>query len=194
MLIFTIFAVIIDYSANLAFIRDTLKGRSRPNLVTYGLWGTAPLIGFGIQISEGVGFSSIYTLAIALGPLSVFFTGLLVKHKWKLGTFDLLCGLCSIISLVLWLVLDLEVLAFLFSIISDLFAYLPTIRKLYIEPESETTASYVLAFIASIFAILAALSNPSIFTLLFPLEVFFSSMIGLILIYRKRIFRHIGVS
>ncbi|WP_420115064.1 hypothetical protein [Pseudactinotalea sp.] len=123
----------------------TVRGRARPNLVTWALWATAPTIGFFAQLDSGVGLPAILTLAAGVGPLIVLVAAVLSRHHHaRVGPFDLACGAIAVVALVAWWGLEQAPVAVLLAVGADAAAALPTIRKAWREPESENAAFYVM--------------------------------------------------
>ncbi len=121
-----------------SYIISTLRGKTRPNRVTFALWALAPLVAFAAEIGKGVGLQSLMTFMVGFMPLMVLIASLANnKARWKLTTFDYTCGLLSLVGLALWLVTREGNMAILFSIIADGLAALPTIVKAYRHPETE---------------------------------------------------------
>jgi hypothetical protein len=131
-----------------AYIRDMIRGKSKPNLVTWGLWAFAPLIATGAALSIGADrWSTVRIFMSGFGPLLVFISAFLVKQGyWKLSKFDYACGLLSVIALVAWVGAHSPVLAILLAAIADLFACLPTLIKAWKYPETETFYTYFVGF------------------------------------------------
>lgn len=143
----------ISFTGAFAYIRDMFRGVSKPNLVTWGLWGFAPLIATGAALSAHAdGWATVRIFMSGFGPLLVFLFGLFVSQSyWKLSKFDYSCGLLSLIALGAWLVADEPVLAILLAAVADLFATVPTIIKAWRFPETETLYTYFVGlFTASI--------------------------------------------
>lgn len=117
---------------------NTLKGRTKPNRVSWFLWALIPLIAVSAQISEGVGWASLMTFMVGFGPLLVFVTSFVNrKAYWKITKLDIFCGSVSVLAVVLWLITGTGAIAVLFSILADFIAAIPTIIKSYKEPETE---------------------------------------------------------
>lgn len=148
-----ILSACISMSGAFAYIRDMFKGKSKPNLVTWGLWAFAPLVATGAAFSvEANTWSTVRIFMSGFGPLLVFSFAFIVKQGyWKLSKFDYWCGGLSLLALCIWLVADSPVLAILVAAIADLFATLPTIIKAWKYPETETLYTYFVGlFTASI--------------------------------------------
>lgn len=139
-----IFSAAISLSGAFAYIRDMMRGKSKPNLVTWGLWAFAPLIATGAALSANSDlWATVRIFMSGFGPLLVFVAALLVSQSyWKLSKFDYLCGFMSLIALGAWVIADEPILAILFAATADLFATIPTVLKAWEHPETETLYTY----------------------------------------------------
>jgi hypothetical protein len=146
-------SVVISLSGAFAYIRDMLRGKSTPNLVTWGLWAFAPLVATGAALSaEADGWSTVRIFISGFGPLLITITALFVsKRYWKLSFFDYACGILSLVAVGAWLLANSPVAAILLAAVADLLATIPTILKAWKHPETETTYTYFVGlFTASI--------------------------------------------
>jgi hypothetical protein len=117
---------------------NTIKGKTKPNRMTWFLWALAPLIAFGAQFGEGVRWASLMTFMVGFGPLLIFISSFINrKAYWKITKLDIVCGLISVFALALWLITGTGLIAIMFSILADLIAGIPTLAKAFYEPESE---------------------------------------------------------
>jgi hypothetical protein len=88
-------------------------------------------------------------------PLLIFLSSFVNKKAyWKLGRLDIICGILSVIGLILWAITRVGNIAIFFSILADGLAALPTIVKSYKEPETENYLVYLAALIASAITLL----------------------------------------
>jgi hypothetical protein len=148
-------ALLIAVFGNFFYFRDTLKGETKPNRVTFFLWGVAPLIAFFAQHNAGGGEQAFYTLVIALMPLAIFGASFVDrKAYWKITPFDIACGCISLVALGLLLLTNQPLLSLLFSVVADLSAAIPTIIKSYKYPETETTLAYAFEIGSSLVVLL----------------------------------------
>jgi hypothetical protein len=146
-------STLISLSGAFAYIRDMVRGKSKPNLVTWGLWAFAPLIATGAALSADADIWATVRIFISgFGPLLVFIAAFCVKQGyWKLSKFDYACGALSVIALITWIGADSPILAILLAAIADMLATLPTILKAWKHPETETLYTYFVGlFTASI--------------------------------------------
>lgn len=135
---FIIIGTIIGAAGSIAYLIDTVKGKVKPNRVSFLLWSIAPFIAFAAQIKQGVGLESLMTFSTGFLPLMVFIGSFVNKKaEWRITRFDLICGFLSILGLVLWLITKVGNVAIFFSIMADGLAAVPTIVKSFKYPDTE---------------------------------------------------------
>lgn len=128
------------------YLIDTLKGKAKPNKVTWALWALAPMIAFVAEISQGVGLKSLMTFMVGFGPLLVFIASFINKMAyWKLHKLDLVCGGLSILGLLLWMITRVGNIAIFFSVLADGLASVPTIMKSWRFPQTESSTIFLLS-------------------------------------------------
>lgn len=184
-----ILSVLISIAGAYAYIRDTLAGRTQPNRVSWFLWALAPLIGTGAALSAQADPWVIIRIFLAgFLPLLVFIASLINKKSyWKITSFDIVCGAFSILALVAWLMFDSFQLAILLAVIADGFAALPTIRKSWRFPETETGLVYIAGFVSTIL-ILPSIPVWNVENSAFQIYLLIVNLLLLSAVYRKRLF------
>jgi hypothetical protein len=174
---FVIVGVILQVLGSWSYFLDTIKGRVKPNKVSWLLWSIAPLIAFAAMIKQGVGITALATFVVGFVPLIIFIASFVNKEaKWEIGKLDIICGLLSILGLILWLVTKVGNVAIFFSIVADGLAAVPTIVKSYQHPETENSTVFFFGLINSIIALLA-LSEWNFQSYGFPLYLLFVNFI-----------------
>jgi len=137
----------------LSYIRDIRRGTVQPNLVTWFLWSLAPLIALAAQLRSGGGTAVILTATVGFCPLMVFLYGLR-RGSFRPTTFDWLCGLASLVALVLWQISGSGMIGVLFSIAADALGAIPTLRKTCSHPQSESPVFFGLFTISAVITLL----------------------------------------
>jgi hypothetical protein len=171
----------------LPYIRQTIQGTTKPNRVTWFLWGLAPLIGGAIELTSHVGWVAFPVFVSGILSALVFISSFANKNAyWRLGSFDYLCGAFSVAALVAWLALNQSALAIACAILSDLFASLPTVRKSWTHPESESTGTYIGGLCNALSAFLAT-SQWTFSSLAFPGYIVVQEIILLSALYKKKL-------
>lgn len=152
---FVIVGALINFIGATSYLLSTLKGKTKPNKVTWFLWALAPMIAFSAQIKQGVGWIALTTFMAGFNPILIFIASFVnKKSQWKISRLDITCGFLAVIGLLLWKVTQVPNLAILFSIIADGLAAVPTIVKSYTNPETENPNAYTVAAISGIIALL----------------------------------------
>ncbi len=136
------------------YIRDIIRGKTHPHIYSWLLWGLLTVVIFGIQITHHAGFGGLVTIVAGIMCLMVIFFGL--KHGKRDITFsDNVVLVLTLICMVLWLVAKQPLTAILLACATDLLAFLPTVRKSWNKPFSETLSLYQLNTLRFAIALLA---------------------------------------
>ncbi len=180
---FVYVAILLNLIGSGGYLIETIRGKVKPNKVTWLLWAIAPLVAFFAQISQGVGLTSLMTFSVGFLPLLIFFASFVnKKSQWAVTKFDLICGAFSMVGLIMWYITQVGDVAIFFSIVADALAALPTIIKSYKEPETENSLAFFLAAIATLLTLLSSqiwdFTNSA-----FLLYIFFANALIFVLIY-----------
>jgi hypothetical protein len=152
---FIIVGTLIGAAGSVAYLIDTVKGKVKPNRVSFLLWSIVPFIAFFAQINQGVGLEALMTFSTGFMPLTVFIASFVNKHAvWKLTRFDLICGILSLVGLVLWMITKVGNVAIFFSIVADGLAAVPTIVKAYKYPDTEIAWPWIATVVGVILTLL----------------------------------------
>lgn len=142
---FVFLAAALSVFGSASYIRDTLRGTTSPHRVTWGLWALEGILAFIVEIQQHVGLASIMTLALGLIPLVVVLASFKNPHAvWRIDAIDISCGVVSLAGLVFWAVVDEPTIALVSFVAADFIAALPTYRKSWSSPESETPRVFVM--------------------------------------------------
>ena len=152
---FIIVGTLIGAAGAVAYLINTVKGKVKPNRVSFLLWSIVPFIAFFAQIKQGVGLEALMTFSTGFLPLTVFIASFVNKQaEWKLTMFDLMCGIFSLVGLVLWMITKVGNVAIFFSIVADGLAAIPTIVKAYKYPDTEIAWPWIATVIGVILTLL----------------------------------------
>ncbi|MFA6553064.1 MAG: hypothetical protein WCT27_01405 [Patescibacteria group bacterium] len=169
-----------------SYIRDTLKGITKPNRVSWLLWSITPLIGAAAAFADGIRWAALPIFMAGFGPILVFIASFVNKNSyWKLGKHDYICGVLSVLALVLWGITNNPTLAIIFAIAGDAFAAIPTLQKSWTHPETESGIVYVTALF-NVMTSFAAMKIWSLSEIAFPIYLIFINISLLFAVYRKK--------
>ncbi len=173
------------------YVKDTIRGKSKPNRMTWLLWAAAPLIAAAAAFADGVGWAALPVFMSGFGPFLVLLASFINPNSyWRLHTFDYICGVCSALALILWALTAEPIVAIIFAILSDGLAVVPTLIKSWKYPETETGIAYVMSLLA-VLTSFAAVKTWSFSAIAFPIYLVVAILVLIFAIYRKRIFRSI---
>ncbi|MBI4032722.1 hypothetical protein HY374_03390 [Candidatus Berkelbacteria bacterium] len=186
-------SVFMSLTGGIAYIRDTLAGKTKPNRVTWFLWAFAPLVGTGAALSAGAdAWATARIFMAGFVPLLIFLASFLnPKSYWKLTMFDLLCGVCSLLAFVVWLGIDTPRLAILLAAVGDGFAALPTLVKAWRHPETETGLVYITSCI-SVLLIIPSIPIWNIENSAFQIYLLLVNGSMIVAVYRHRLMRFLS--
>ena len=145
-----VLSALISCAGAYAYIRDTLSGKTKPNRVSWSMWALAPLIGTFAALSSGADFWATVRIFLAgFLPLLVLLVSFVNPQSfWKLTRFDLACGVLSLNAILAWAIVDAPRAAILLAASGDAFACIPTIRKAWRYPETETGITYLASWVS----------------------------------------------
>lgn len=151
-----IIGAIVQLSGIVFYIKETIKGNTKPNRVSWLMWSIAPLIGTAAALSSSVSWAALPVFISGFGPFLVFlFSFSNKKSYWHLGIFDYFCGFFSLLALIFWLITKDPTMAIVLAIISDGLATIPTLLKSWRHPETESSSSYATGLFNAATAFLA---------------------------------------
>jgi hypothetical protein len=137
------------------YLRDTVRGTTKPNRVTWLLWAVAPLLAAAVELKEGVGLRALPTFMVGFMPLLVFAASFYNPASvWTIRRVDYACGVMSVVGTVTWLVTRNGILAISAAIAADFLAGVPTLMKSWTYPETETVHSYIGAVVSMVVVLL----------------------------------------
>lgn len=152
-LVLIIVIIGVFFIGTLPYIIDTLRGKTKPNRVTWLFW-SIPLLAVAAQyFDDSLTWASLPVFFAGFGPLCIFFASFVNPNAyWKLGKFDYFCGLFALITLIAYAATQDVFLAIFLGIIADSIAALPTLKKAYTNPETETVWPFFMGFVDNVLA------------------------------------------
>jgi len=152
--LFGIAAGILSLTAYPIYVRDILRGNTKPSRVTWWILTLSNLLltasyyvsgardTIWIPISYSIGFLLIAILSIKYG-----------EGGWTILDYACLAG--ALASALAWVFFNSAEIALYMIIIVDFFGLMPTIYKSYLRPLTENKTAWVLATAASLLNIFA---------------------------------------
>lgn len=186
-IILGIIAVFLTLIAYFPYVKNTLIGKTKPHIYSWFLWSFDTGIIFALQINGKAGAGAFVTLAAGIMCITVFLLSFFRKGEKDITSSDTIFLIVALISLGLWLFAKQPVLSIILITLADLSAFLPTVRKSWKKPHSETMIFYIIntfLFVLTVFA----LQRYSIVTVLQPTTwIFGNGLFALMLFFRRKI-------
>lgn len=186
-LMFSGLAIALTFVAFVPYIRSILKGKTRPHVFSWFIWGITTVIVFFAQL-EAKGGIGAWPIGIS-GAITV---GVAVLAFYKRADIsitrtDWLFFSVALASLPFWYLTSDPLWTVVLLTVIDLLGFGPTIRKAYEFPHQESQLFFISFMLRNVFAILA-LEHYSVTTVLFPLSIAAACSVLLILVaWRRRI-------
>lgn len=187
--IISIISIILIFISYSFYIKDILKGKTKPHVFTWGLWSLVVFILFLLQLSAGAKSGAYPTLFVSLLCITVFILSLIKEEDKNIKPVDIIFLIITLLTIPIWLLTKEPVLSTILLIMVYSFAGEGTIRKSWVDPDSETISLWGINAFRGLLSILA-LSKFNFVTLAFPIAVFLGAItISSILIFRRSILK-----
>lgn len=181
-----VIGALVAISSAIPYIRDILRHKTRPNIVSWFTWTILTGIATAAAFSAHEPRTAILTLASTLCTGTVVVLGLRFGIA-KFTFFDILCQVGAVVGLVLWLVFNSPTIGIVVPVIIDFIAVLPTLHHAWLKPNEETWQAFLIGTFAPMFT-LASLTAYTTASLLYPLYLLIAnaSVTATILVGRRR--------
>ena len=183
-IIIGVIAIVLTFVGYIPYIRDIFKKKTTPHIFTWFIWTLAVGITYGLQVAGGGGIGSWITLSVVCFCFFVFVTSLRNGNK-DITKSDVVFFILAILALFLWKVIKQPVWSIILIVSVDILGFVPTIRKSWNKPYSETLFTYELNTIRHALSIFA-LQQFNILTLLFPIAWTLANLLFCILLVVRR--------
>lgn len=152
---YALYAAVLSSLAFLPYIIDTLRGGTRPQRASWLIWSILGSIAFFSQAFEGATHSLWFAGIQVSGTILVFAMSIRRGVGGFLTKGDRLVLCLAGGGLVAWYLTETAVYALMITISISILGGTVTICKAFKVPQSETMATWLLSFVASVCAILA---------------------------------------
>ena len=178
-----IIAAVLAIVGNIPYLRDIIKKRVKPHPYTWLVWSIVSCIIFFGQVAKGAGIGALPTLASEIFTIIIFFFSIRYgfKNIKKVDTIFLVIALLGIIP---WILTDDPTISVIIAVSIDLVAFVPTLRKTWSYPKSETRTLYMTNVLRHIL-MLFSLQAYNVATVLHSIAMITTNSIMTVLILRK---------
>jgi asparagine N-glycosylation enzyme membrane subunit Stt3 len=153
--ILAICASILAIVGNIPYIRDAFMHRVKPHPFTWLVWTLVSAIVLFGQIGKGAGIGAL-PVAIAEGFTLIIFLFSLQYGFQYVKRSDIYFFIAALLGIIPWLIFHDPTASVVIAVAIDLIAFVPTLRKTYEQPDTETPILYgsnVLRHILTLFSL-----------------------------------------
>jgi hypothetical protein len=168
--IFATIAILISAISFLPYIWSTLRGKVRPHVLSWSIWGLTTTIVFLAQRTAGAGVGAWPVGLAAMMAFLIAIIAYIKRAEIRITPTDWLFFVLALGALPLWYVTDNPLWAVLLVTAIDILGFGPTIRKAYHQPQTESVLFFSLIVLRNVFVLLA-LEHYSLTTALFPAAI-----------------------
>jgi hypothetical protein len=179
-----IIATLIGIASFYPYLRDVFRHKTEPHTYTWLIWTILQVTGVLAMYHSGAGIGVMTLTAGAFFCAYIFILSLKYGTK-NITVFDTICLIGALAAIGVYVFMHNATLSVILITIIDFVGFLPTMRKAYAEPYSETLAMYALFTVSSAFN-MVAISIYSITTTLYPGSIMFTNALCCIILWARR--------
>jgi hypothetical protein len=179
-----VLAIILAVLNYLPYLFGSLTGRKQPHIFTWSLWLILTSVAFLAQLQSGGGIGAWATGTTAVIIFLITLSALRSGVK-DIRLFDWLSLAGALASIPLWLITSDPFWSVILVSIIHSICFLPTFRKGYTNPKSQSSTAFLLT-IGKYGCAIAALGSYSVETVLFPATIMTTSSLFVALLYLRR--------
>ena len=168
---------------NIPYLINVVKGKTKPHPYTWLVWSIVSCVVFFGQVAKGAGIGAIPTAVSEIFTIIIFLFSLKYgfKNPPKIDKYFLIFALLGLIP---WILTKDPTLSVIIVVAIDLIAFVPTLRKTYFHPETETPLLFGTNALRHSIA-LGALSSYNIATMLHSVVMIIVNSMMVLFIKRK---------
>ena len=175
-------AVIMAIAGNIPYLVDVIKKKIQPHPYTWFVWSIVSMVTFFGQLAKGAGVGAIPTGVAEFFTVIIFFASLRYgfKNIKRIDTYFLIIALLGIIP---WIITKDPTISVIIVVSIDLVAFIPTLRKTWTQPTTESSWLYKMN-VARHALTLGALQAYNVATMLHSIAMIITNTIMSVFIWR----------
>ena len=147
-------AGIITFAVHAPYLRDIFSRKVQPHAYTWLIWSITTGIA-ALSLIHGEGGIAVFGLAIESALcVVIFFLAVFGFGSTNITKTDTIILVVALLAIILWLQLDSPLWSLLLVTAIDAAGYLPTLRKSWSAPRSESVQYWAFLAIANVLSIL----------------------------------------
>lgn len=138
---FAVIASVLAIIGNVPYLHDVIKKRVTPHPYTWLVWSIVSCIIFFGQVAKGAGIGALPTASAEIFTIIIFFFSLQYGFK-KIKKIDTVFLIICLLGIIPWILTKDPTWSVIIAVSIDLCAFVPTIRKTWDHPKTETPLLY----------------------------------------------------
>jgi len=179
-----IIASLLAIVGNVPYLRDIIKQKVQPHPYTWFVWSIVSCIIFFGQLAKGAGIGALPTAASEIFTIIIFFFSIRYGFK-NIKLVDTIFLVIALLGIIPWIITKDPTVSVIIAVSIDLIAFIPTLRKTWKHPETETPLLYSMNVFRHIL-MLFSLKAYNIATTLHSIAMITSNTIMTLFILRRR--------
>jgi hypothetical protein len=180
---FAIVASILAIIGNVPYLKDIIAKRVQPHPYTWFVWSIVSCIIFFGQIAKGAGIGAMPTAASEIFTVIIFFFSLRYGFR-NIKKIDTLFLVTALLGIIPWILTKDPTISVIIAVGIDFIAFIPTLRKTWVKPSTETPMLYSMNVLRHILMLLS-LKSYNVATTLHSIVMITTNSLMTILIARK---------
>jgi len=173
---------------NISYLKDVLKERVHPHPYTWFIWSVVSMTTFFGGLAKGAGIGALptgvaegFTIVIFLFSLKYLFQ----KKVSYVRKVDNYFFAAAVLGLIPWFITKDPTISVIIVVLIDIIAFIPTLRKTWINPATEKPLLYTMNLSAHILT-LFSLQAYNIATTFHSVAMILTNALMVLFIQRKR--------
>ncbi len=151
---FAVIASILAIVGNVPYLNDIIRRRVQPHPYTWFVWSIVSCTIFFGQLARGAGIGALPTAASEIFTILIFFFSLQYGFK-NIRFIDTVFLIISLLGFIPWILTKDPTISVIIAVSIDLVAFVPTIRKTWRLPQTETPLLYSMNVLRHILMLLS---------------------------------------
>jgi hypothetical protein len=139
--VLVIIAIIFALIGNGRYLIDVLNGKTKPHPYTWLIWSIVSAVVFFGQLVKGAGIGAIPTFIAEIFTIIIFFFSLRFGFK-NIPKKDHYFLALALIGMIPWVLTKDPTISVIIVVAIDVIAFIPTLRKTWKYPSTETSMLY----------------------------------------------------
>ncbi len=179
-------SIALAFIAYVPYTRDVLKGKTKPHVYSWFIWGLLSLLIAALQLKKGAGPGAYMT--VFTGIISLFIFALGARNgKKDITSLDTTMFVLALVATAIWLFANRPLASMILLLGADVLGSIPTFRKSWHKPHEETLIFWTISPVRHAISIGALISYNAV-TLLNPVTwVIINSSFVVLLITRRKV-------